>query len=153
MRLAWIVVALVTLGCGAKLPPDTSPEAKIAVRATQVVAALRATLPAIKSLTCTAPALTPPVCLSPADAIRVVTRIEQAGEHAERLATALQIVDAATDAASRATGMQRVTAILGSIQGSLAAAQIAPAAEPGRAAVVAILSSVMAILLTIGGVA
>ena len=146
------LAAFMQSGC-ATLPPNTSPEGATAIRATQVVAALRATLPGIKALTCTSATLPSalPTCLPPAEAIRVVSRIEDAGELAGHLALALQAVDEAKDATARTEGLAKVSALVQSIQQTISLATIAPSAEPARAAVLQVLAGVTSILLTLGG--
>lgn len=146
-----VALAASLSACGPKLPPNTSPEAQIAVRGTQVMAGLRATLPGIKALVCP-PGAPGPTCLRPADADRVVVQIERAAGYAEDLAKVLKAVDEAKTAAERQAGLGKVGAILTSIQGSLSAAQIAPEGEAARMAIVGLLGTVTEILFTVGGV-
>jgi hypothetical protein len=150
LSIAALILMTVT-ACGPKLPPETSIEGKTAVRATQVVTALRATLPGIKALTCTpeAAATAVPTCLKAADAIKVVTQIEIAGKAAEELAGALTVVDNAKTATERQTALSRAANIMNTIQAALSMAQVAPENEPARASIVKILQTVTSALFAV----
>ena len=143
--LGVIVIGLVA--CGPKLPPDVSPEGKTAARATQVIAALRATLPALKAATCQ-PGVPAP-CLAPADTDKVVGHVQTAAKSAQELAVVLQAVDAAQTAALQTEGMTKARALLVSIQASLTQATVAPGVEGARQQVVLILSTVTSLLFAL----
>lgn len=146
-HLVVIIVLSLTLACGPKLPPDVSVEGKTAVRATQVIAALRATLPALKAATCQ-PGVPVP-CLAPADTDKVVGHIQTAAKGAQELAVVLQAVDDAQTAALQAEGMTKARALLVSIQASLTQATVAPGLEGARQQVVLILSTVTSLLFVV----
>lgn len=141
-------LTLALAACGPKLPPDTSTEAKFAVRGNQVVQALRASLPGIKALVCL-PSSPTKVCIPPADADKVVAGIEKAGEGAQQLAVVLQGVDTAKTSGERQFGMQKAITILQSIQESVSRAQVAPGTEDARQAVVSALQGVTAALFAV----
>jgi len=149
MRLrTLIVVTLIAAAAAcAKLPPNTSPEASVAIRGSQVIAALRATLPALKQATCQ-PGVAPP-CVPPGDMDKVVGHIQQAAKVSEQLAVALQAVDAATTAADKQIGMDKARALIVSIQASLTQATVSPSAEAGRQQIVSLLGSVTSLLFVI----
>lgn len=150
-----LALVLALTACGNKLPPDTSPEARVAVRGTQVMAALRATIPTIKGMVCTpaTPQTAVPSCIKPTDADKVFAGMEKAGEIGEQLSVALTAVDTAKDAAARGAAMQRVALFVRSLQASLAAVQVTPENVGARNALVELLGTVTGLLFAIGGVA
>lgn len=145
-KYLFVFVIGLTLGCANRLPVGTSPEGVTAVKATQVIAALRASLPVLKAATCQ-PGVIPP-CLAPADTDRVVTHIQTASTYAQELAVVLKAVDEAQTAALQTEGMTKARALLVSIQNSLTQAAVSPGAEDSRQKVVSILGAVMNLLLT-----
>jgi len=147
MKILFFTLALTLTACGSKLPPNTSPEGTVAARGIQVIAALRATLPALKQATCQ-PGVAQP-CLAPADTDRVVGHIQTASKVAEELAVVLKAVDEAQTAALQEEGMNKARALLVSIQSSLVQASVAPALEDARQRVVTILGVVTTLLFTV----
>lgn len=147
-KLIVVVMLAIVAACGPKLPPGTSPEATMAVRATQVVAALRATLPQIKANVCVEGS-DPRVCIKPADAIKVVNHVENAGGYAEQLGQALAIVDSAKTVTEQTAGMEKARTLLTHIQGLLTQASVAPENEGARNAVVTLMGTVTTLLFSI----
>lgn len=145
------VCLLLVVGCATRLPPDASPEAKLAVRGDQVVQALRGVLPALKPHVCTSATPVGAPCVEPADALRVARVVEGAFAAAGQLAQALALVDAAKDASERESGLKRAREFVHSIQQQLSQAQVAPGREEARLLVVQLLSAVTNLLFAIGG--
>lgn len=110
--------------CGQKLPPNTSVEAKVAIRANQLVAALDATIPEVKKYVCQ-PSVPQP-CLAKGDADKVFAVLEVAGKTGQQLATVLSAVDDAKTATERTAGMEKARALLASISSSLQTALVQP---------------------------
>jgi hypothetical protein len=146
-KLFVIVLITLTGACGPKLPPNTSIEAKAAIRGDQLVEALRSTIPSIKQAICQSAGQQN--CLTPDDVAKVANHLGNAGRHAQELATVLSAVDDAKTASERQAGMQKANAILTSISNSLTQATVAPNLESGRQLVVSILGGVTTLLFTI----
>jgi hypothetical protein len=142
-----LVGGLLLSACGPKLPPQTSVEANVAVRGTQVVTALRATIPSIKSFVCQ-PSVPAP-CLQPVHAERIFKGLESAGEAGEQLATVLAAVDSAKTAAEKTSGMERARTILTNLQSTLVQLSIVPDDSAVRSRLVQTFSTVMQLLLAV----
>lgn len=138
-------------GCAANLPPDTSPEARIAIQGDQVVQALRQTIPVIKQNVCQQTTPAGAVCLKPADAERVAEILVVTFTVAESLGSALQAVDEAKTAAAQSSGMVRVREIVRQLASTLTRITIVPGDEGARLLVASILLTVSSLLLAIGG--
>jgi hypothetical protein len=149
LLIALALVASIGAGCAAKLPPNTSPEAKVAIRGTQLVAGIRATLPTIKEQTCVS--TTPPgtLCIDPKDAIVVVQNIQKAANVAVDLAKALEAVDNATAVDDKVSKTQRAKQLLGDIQNLILQSTAAPLNANSRQAIVGIMGSVTALLFSV----
>lgn len=149
-----ITILLVSLGlsilisaCGANLPPNTSPEGKTAVRATQVVAGLRATLPLIKSMTCTETKAPP--CLQPAESLQILDYMDKANAAAVQLATVLAVVDTTTDTEEKSTGLAKARSLMVTIQQILMSASVTPAQEPLRQQLIQTFNNISELLFAI----
>ena len=135
--------------CGTKLPPNTSTEAKVAIRGSQLIAGIRATLPTIKEQTCVA--TTPPgtLCIDPKDAIVVVQNINKAADVAVDLAKVLEAVDNATVVDDKLTKTARAKQLLADIQNLILQSTAAPLNANSRQAIVGIMGSVTALLFSV----
>lgn len=142
-----LAASLSLAACGPKLPLNTSPEGKVAVRATQVVAALRATLPGLKVIVCQTNVPSP--CVRPADAIQIVTKIEQAADMATQLGQALLIVDTVTLVDDKIAAMAKARNILVNVQSLLTAASIIPDNEEARQIVSQLFSNTTTLLFAV----
>lgn len=149
IRITLLLIFTVALGCacGPKLPPDTSVEARLAVRATQVVQGLRATLPALKQMVCTASR--PQPCLSPQDALKILDQMDKANAVAEQLVTILTVVDSTTLADDKVSGMAKARTLMDTIQQALMAVSITPGQEAVRQELVQIFSGISTLLFAI----
>lgn len=147
LKLFLFFLISIFIACGPKLPPDISFEGKMAVRGTQVIAALRTTLPALKQATCQPGVVQP--CLAPADTDKVVAHIQEASKLSQELALVLVAIDEAQTAALQESGFTKAKLILTSIQNSLMQASIAPSEENGRQKVVEILGTVINLLVAV----
>jgi predicted small lipoprotein YifL len=111
-RLAAVAtVALVLTGCGAKLPPNASPVAKVSVAGRQFLIAAKAAVEGIDQVITAE--------LLPRDqGVQVLAILERAGEESVRLADILLVIaetreatvgqDSYTEAAQIVTGIQRL---------------------------------------------
>lgn len=145
------LVASIAAACGAKLPPNTSPEAKIAIRGTQLLAGIRATLPQIKANTCVAATPAGTICIDPKDAIAVVENMQKAGAVAEDLAGVLNAVDNATTVDEKVSRTQRAKTLLADIQQLILTSTSAPINANSRQAIVSIMGSLSALLFSVLG--
>lgn len=148
--VAIAILALITVAaCGTKLPPNTSPEAKIAIRGGQLIDGIRALLPQIKANTCVA--TTPPgtICVDPKDAIVVVQNIGKAADIAVDLAKVLEAVDNATVVDDKLTKTARAKQLLADIQNLILQSTAAPLNPNSRQAIVGIMGSVTALMFSV----
>lgn len=145
--VVFFLAAFLLTACGPKLPVNTSPEGKVAVRATQVVAGLRATLPGLKALVCTELVKEP--CVTPIDATQVVAKIELAADLATQLGQALTIVDTVTLVDDKISAMTKARGILTNIQALLTSASITPNSVGARQAVAQLFGNVSTLLFAV----
>jgi len=139
----------VMLACGPKLPPNTSVEAKTAVRATQVIAGLRATLPVLKASTCQP--TVPKPCVQPADALKIVDNIEKAANVGLELGQVLTLLDNATLEPDKVDLQQKARLILTVLQGILTNSALLPLEPEARALVANMFTNVTALLFAVFG--
>jgi len=138
--------------CGPKLPPNTSLEGKLAVRGNQLVQAMRASIPTVKTLTCTpqTPQAAIPTCISPASAVKVFEGMEKAFGYSEQAADALRALDNAKTAQEQEVAKTKALQLLDLIQKTLIGVTVTPETEGARNALVQALQGVMSILIAIG---
>jgi hypothetical protein len=147
-KLLVILVIVATASC-AKVPPETSPEGKVAAQATLVVQALRASLVPFKAMVCQSTGQTP-TCVRPDDAIKVIQKLQEATKYAEQLVAILRVVDSTTDPALHETEMGKAVQVMATIQAFLTQASIAPANEEARLQVASLFGKVTVLLMEIG---
>lgn len=148
MKTLYVVALALTLSaCGPKLPPNVSGEAKTAIKGNQLVQALRATIPEVKTHVCQ-PSVPAP-CIAPADAVKVFAALETAGRTGEELAKVLAAVDAAKDATARTAGMDKARALLTSISTSLQSALTQPEQAEARQQLVTLFGNATQLLFAI----
>lgn len=150
--LAFALAALVALSfstaCATRGGVQLSPEGTLAVRANQLVSALRSL---------TGPAGASPLevlvaskTITATDAVNVATVVKESMLYAQDLATVLKVVDDARDDAERERGLARAAVLVQQISRSLSSASLRVGTEAGRKAVVQILEAASQILLTVG---
>lgn len=145
---AFLAVSMLTSACATRNGVQVSPEGTLALRANQLVQALR---------TLTTPAGTSPIeqlvaskTLTVPDALRVAEAIKATMVYSQDLATVLKVVDEAKTEAERTMGLQRAAILVQQIQKGLSSAVVSVGTEPGRKAVVQALEVATQILLTVG---
>lgn len=155
MRSRLFVVPLIlalalTSACAARSTGALSPEATIALRANQVVAALDAL---------TVPAGTSPVerlidarVITPQEGLQVAIVIREALGHARDLAYVVEAVHSSRTDAEREAGLQRASTLLHLLSTRLSQAPIAIGTVEGRQAVVDLLRVSSHLLLMVGSV-
>ena len=149
-----LVAALLSTAasCNKGLPPNTAPEDKIAVRATQFSEALRVANKELPKFECgpgVEASLEKP-CLGASEAkaiYSVIVKVAEAGE--KELASALTIVDNAKTVAERRNGLDRAAAIIKQLAADLESAKIRALNPEVRAKVVTALQTASNILLVI----
>jgi len=136
-------------GCAANVPPNTSPEGKLAAQALPVTAALRGVIPSIKPMVCTNTTQTE--CLKVSDAQLVIANIDRALRVVERLALVLKVVDESTTTDGKISAMLLARQAMNEIQREISEAAIAPGDEFARQAVSGLLRTVTESMFLIGG--
>lgn len=152
-KYSWlIVVGLVGLsaaGCATRANGvAVSPEGTAALRANQLVQALRATI---------TPAGTSPIeqlvaskVITAQDAIGVATAIRQTFTYAEDLAAVLKVADQAKDSAERQAGLLKAATLVQAIANGLDNAKLSVVDAKARQSVADILRVASSVLLTVG---
>jgi hypothetical protein len=133
-----------------RLPANTSPEANLGIRATQVVEGLRAAPPILKTITCTTleqQKAERRTCVTPNEADFVAAQIQTAFERAEELGRVLQVYDTARDASEQASLMAKAAIAAKAIQQAIGLAQIRPQFEEARQSVLQLFARVSELLL------
>lgn len=127
---------------------DVSPEGTAALRANQLVQALRATI---------TPAGTSPIeqlvaskTITAQDAIGVTTAIRQTFTYAEDLAAVLKVADQAKDAGERQAGLLKAATLVQAIANGLDNAKLSVVDAKARQSVSDILRVASSVLLTVG---
>lgn len=142
------VLGVAASGCATRGGVAVSPEGTIALRANQLVQALR---------TVTAPdgpvdQLVAQKVLTPPRALQVAVTLRETFVYAEDLAKVLKVVDESRTEAERTAGLQKAQALVNAISRKLNEVTLSPETEPARRAVAAILQAASAILLTVGSI-
>lgn len=152
-KYSWLFVVLLVGLSGAACATRAngvavSPEGTAALRANQLVQALRTTI---------TPAGTSPVeqlvaskLITAQDGIQVATAIRQAFTYAEDLAAVLKVADQSKDAAERQQGLLKAATLVQSIANGLENAKLSVVDSKGRQAVADILRVASSVLLTVG---
>lgn len=150
MRKIILVVALILAGCAQRNGVNVSPEGTAALRANQLVQALRTTI---------TPEGASPVeqlvaskVITTEDAIKVATILKQTFTYAGDLASVLKIADDAQTDAERNSGLAKAGVLLQSIADGLDVAVLSVGTEEGRKAVAAMLRLASSVLLTVGSI-
>lgn len=148
MFLVVMASFLGSAACATRGDVQVSPEGTLALRANQLVQTLR---------TLTTPPGTSPIeqlvaskTLTVSQAVEVAEGIKQSMVYAQDLATVLRVVDEAKTAAERTAGLQRASVLVQQIRTSLMHATLSIETENGRKAVMAVLDTALAVLMTVG---
>jgi len=148
--LAFLVLSAGLLtGCASNVPPNISPEGRLAAQALPVTAALRGVIPSIKPMVCTSTTQTN--CLKVSDAQLVIANIDRALRVVEHLALVLKVVDESTTADGKINAMLLARQAMNEIQREISEASIAPSDEFARQAVSGLLRTVTESMFLIGG--
>lgn len=147
-----LLVGLVgfSAACATRNGVQVSPEGTLALRANQLVQALR---------TLTVPPGSSPVeqlvaskTITVNEALVVANVVKETMVYAQDLATVLKVVDEARTEAERETGLRRAAVLVENVRKSLASATLNVGTEAGRKAVLNVLLIASQILQTVGSV-
>lgn len=134
--------------CATRNGVQVSPEGTLALRANQLVQALR---------TVVTPAGSSPVeqlvaskTITVNEALVVANVVREVMVYAQDLATVLKVVDEAQTEAERSAGLQRAAVLVENIRSGLASATLNVGTETGRKAVLNVLTIASRILQTVG---
>lgn len=159
MRKLAFVLVLAVLSTAAscnkgknELPPNTPPQVQVTVRATQFGESLRVVNAKLPSMECPAGAqasLQNP-CIGKDEAADIYKALEEIGAAGKNeLTAALKLVEAATTAAERKSGLEKVAAIAQALSLRLDQVSIRPLNPTMRATLVTMLATASNILLTL----
>lgn len=116
------VMAVLSFACASNPPANTSPEGQVAIKGRAVVKTAEVVLTAVDQAMTNGQ-------LPTAVGLPIVKAIREIGVQGQTLADALGLVDAAKTSAEAATGKEKATAVLQTMQGLLDTA-ISPIKDP-----------------------
>lgn len=153
MKLRMFAVALAAVAlsaCATRGDVKVSPEGTLALRANQLVQALRVTVqpPGNSPIE----QLVQQKRITAAEGLKVAEIVQKTFDGASQLAEALRVVDEAKTDAERQTGLAKASVLLQSIAQGLETAKITVGTEEGRLAVALVLRTASTVLLTVGSV-
>jgi hypothetical protein len=146
--LILVLVAVLSIGCANRNGVNVSPEGTAALRANQVVQALRTVI---------TPAGASPVeqliatkVITAEDGVKVATILRQAFVSAGDLAAVLKVADDAQSEAERHAGLLKAAVLVNAIADGLDRAALSVGTEEGRRQVADLLRLASSALLTVG---